>query len=139
MTLEKIKVKDLPVIEIDGGNVLKFLNSNDSEYEGFGEIYFSQVKFKKIKAWKCHTKMTMNLVVPVGRVKFVFCENINGPFEELIIGENNYKCITVKPNIWFGFQGLKKAQNLVSNFANLEHRDGEVKRLDLNEINYLWK
>ena len=32
----------------------------------------SKIKFGKIKAWKFHTKMILNLIVPVGKVKFVF-------------------------------------------------------------------
>ena len=41
----------------------------------FSEIYFSRIKYNKIKGWKYHTKMTMELFVPIGKVKFFFDEN----------------------------------------------------------------
>ena len=36
------------------------------------EELFSTIKCNKIKAWKRHLKMTMNLIVPLGNVKFIF-------------------------------------------------------------------
>ena len=40
----------------------------------FGEIYFSTVNQNKIKAWKMHTKMKMNLIVPSGEIRFNFID-----------------------------------------------------------------
>ena len=52
--------------------MLKVLSNLETEYEGFGEVYFSELRPKSIKAWKYHYKMTLNLIVPLGEVKFVF-------------------------------------------------------------------
>ena len=38
----------------------------------FGEIYFSNINSLCIKAWKKHKIMTLNLIVPIGKVRFVF-------------------------------------------------------------------
>ena len=60
--------------------------------------------------------MTMNLVVPVGKVKFVFYDEDKDIFDEHIIGKNDYFRITVFPEIWFGFlKSLDKKENLVMN------------------------
>ena len=41
----------------------------------FKKLTFQQLKKIKIKAWKRHLKMTMNLIVPVGNVQFNFYDN----------------------------------------------------------------
>ena len=98
-----IIITPLATIPVEGGNVKHFLKSNDKEFKGFGESYFSFIEFGKIKGWKLHTKMTMNLVVPIGKVLFVFYDEKNDSYEEYQIGEDNYKRLTVPPNIWFSF------------------------------------
>ncbi len=137
-TLSKIKSLELEEISVNGGNILKFLKNSDENYKNFGEAYFSFIENKFIKAWKLHTKMTMNLVVPSGSVKFVFTTNKDGPFKVLEIGSKNYKSLFVPPNIWFGFQGTSSSKNIILNFSNIIHDENEVKRLDQNMINYKW-
>ena len=74
VSLSDILVTPLARIATDGGDVMHALKNNDPEYGGFGEAYFSWLEHRKVKAWKCHTEMTMNLIVPFGQVKFVFCD-----------------------------------------------------------------
>ena len=66
-----ITVKDLKVIPVEGGDVKHFLRSDEKSFNGFCEAYFSFIEKGKIKGWKLHSKMTMNLVVPIGEVGFV--------------------------------------------------------------------
>ena len=99
-----IKVTPLKKISLTGGDVLHGMKSSDKGYQGFGEAYFSQVDHGAIKAWKLHKKMTMNIVVPIGEVRFVFFDD-SELFREEIIGFSNYSRLTVPPGIWFGFQG----------------------------------
>ena len=143
MISEKIIYEKLKIINVNKGDVLRGLKSNEIAYNGFGELYFSEVNFGEIKAWKKHKKMIMNLIVPSGKVKFVFFDDrentlIKKRFEEIIISKINYKRITVPPNIWFGFKGIGKENNLVVNLSNIEHSDDEVERKEINEINYKW-
>ena len=58
-----------------------------------------------IKAWKQHIRITINLLVPVGTVCFVFYDSEGKSFLELKIGGHSYCRITVAPRIWFGFRG----------------------------------
>ena len=69
MKLADILVTPLQQIEAEGGDVLHAMKQKDAGYDGFGEAYFSWVSAGAIKAWKRHTQMTMNVVVPVGQVR----------------------------------------------------------------------
>ncbi len=136
-----ISVTPLSRIETSGGDVLHAMKQNDHGYKGFGEAYFSWVSAGAIKAWKLHTKMTMNLVVPVGQVRFVFrCINAQGVDEFRVeeIGFNRFGRITVPPGIWFGFKGIDINQSLILNIANINHDPNEVERLTQQDINYDW-
>jgi len=83
--------------------------------------------------------MSMNLVVPVGNVKFVFYDEINNNFNSHIIGEDNYQRLYVPPNIWFAFQGIEKANNLVANFSNIVHDEKEAINKTLDQFDYNWE
>ena len=141
MKLADILVTPLQKIETVGGDVLHAMKKSDAGYAGFGEAYFSWVSAGAIKAWKRHTQMTMNVVVPVGQVRFVFrCINAAGAEDFRIeeIGVDRYVRITVPPGIWFGFQGLGAQPSLVLNIASISHDPNEVERLALMDINYDW-
>ena len=134
----KILKHQLQIIDNANGTVMHALKKSDLGFQGFGEIYFSHVHYKNIKAWKRHKRMTMNLVVPEGNVRFVFYDEEKDNFEEYKIGENDYCRLTVKPLIWFGFQGLGNPKNIVMNVANIEHDPDEVERKDLLDLDYFW-
>lgn len=136
MSLDKIKIIDSIKINHDKGDIFKIITKNDHGFNSFEEVYASRVNYNQIKAWKLHKKMTLNLVVLIGSVKFVFYDN--NRFSSYIIGEDNYKRIVVPPNIWFGFKGLSKSLNLVINVANLIHHDQEIMREDVNKFPYDW-
>jgi len=141
MKIDDVIVTPLRRIETSGGDVLHVMKKKDEGYAGFGEAYFSLVSAGVIKAWKRHTQMTMNVVVPVGQVRFVFrCVTADGVEEFRVeeIGEYNYERITVPPGMWFGFQGLHTPQSLLLNIANIPHDPNEVERLPLTDINYEW-
>lgn len=138
-TLGGIITTHLSRIPTDGGDVLHGIKKNEETYFGFGEAYFSNINEGKIKGWKLHKDMTMNLIVPSGTVKFVFFDEKFKSHKELTIGRLNYCRVTVPPKIWFAFQGLdNKYPNLVFNFANLQHDPNEVIRKEINEIFYNW-
>jgi dTDP-4-dehydrorhamnose 3,5-epimerase len=139
--LADILVSPLHQIETVGGDVWHAMKQVDIGYAGFGEVYFSWVASGAIKAWKRHTQMTMNIVVPVGQVRFVFrCVNSDGGDEFRVedIGIKRYVRITVPPGVWFGFQGLSGQQSLLLNIASIAHDPSEVERLALTDINYDW-
>jgi dTDP-4-dehydrorhamnose 3,5-epimerase len=136
MSLNKIKLFKLKKINIKNGKVLRVLRKTDKNFYKFSECYFSFVSYKKIKAWKKHKKMKMNLIVPVGTVKFIFyCEKIK-KFKKIIIGENNYQRLFVPGGLWFGFQGLSKV-NLILNISNIIHNEKEVLRKEKSFLKFI--
>lgn len=140
LKLSDIQVTPLARIATGAGDVMHALKPSDIGYDGFGEAYFSWADYKKVKAWKCHTEMTMNLVVPRGLVKFVFCDLKNQPdtFRVEEIGDDNYSRLTVPPGLWFGFQGLDANSSLVLNIANIPHDPNEVQRISESQIKFKW-
>jgi len=133
--VEDIVVTDLKRIAVEGGDVLHALKACDPGYAGFGEAYFSQIKLGCVKAWKRHMRMTLNLVVPVGMVSFVFVDTQGGRREELV-GEEHYVRVTVPPGIWFGFKGMNSPHSLLLNIADIPHDPDEVERADLNAFSF---
>jgi len=139
MSIDSILETPLKNIELNEGNVKHALKSSEEDFIGFGEAYFSFLNPGAIKAWKLHKKMTMNLVVPVGNVKFVFFHPDQNEFLEKTIGEVCYSRLTVPPGIWFGFQCISKKQSLILNIANILHDPEEVKKKPIADISYNWE
>ena len=138
MSLNEVVVTPLARIATAGGDVLHAMKQSDAGYAGFGEAYFSWVDAGAVKAWKRHTRMAMNVIVPVGNVRFVFRLDGTDEFRVEEIGVDRYARITVPPGIWFGFKGLVAPQSLVLNISNIPHDPNEVERLALSEIKYEW-
>lgn len=127
-----------PLIRIanDAGDVCKALRKDEAGFNGFGEAYFSWIESGRVKAWKKHNQMTMNLIVAIGSVRFVFvCDH---GYEVIEIGVDNYARITVQPGVWFGFKGVSNSASLVLNISNIAHSDDEVDRLQPSVFDYNW-
>jgi len=118
------------------GNIIKIINKNNEGYVGFSEAYFSEIKKNCIKAWKYHKKMSLNLFVTQGKVKFVFFDNKKS-FYKIELSEYDCKQVFVKPKVWFGFKGLGK-KNKILNFANIIHNTSEIKRKRKEDIFFKW-
>ena len=138
MNLDEIMVTPLARIPTPRGDVLHAMKQGDAGYAGFGEAYFSWVNAGAVKAWKRHTRMTMNVIVPMGRVRFVFWLEGADAFRVEEIGVDRYVRLTVPPGIWFGFQGLAEPQSLVLNIPNIPHDPQEIEHLALSDVKYDW-
>lgn len=139
VSLDDIRVTPLKRIQTPGGDVLHALKVSEPDFVGFGEAYFSWVEPGAIKAWKCHQRMTLNLVVPLGDVRFVFhLPNQGAEFRCEEIGESRYARLTVPPGIWFGFQCRGDEKSLLMNLADIAHDPGEVLRKPVSEFKYNW-
>ena len=137
--MKQIIIKPLKRINIEEGDVLHALKATDDEFHGFKEAYFSSIKKNKIKAWKRHLLMTMNLIIPIGRVQFNFYDNNQKLIKNIIVGEDNYCRITVPPMIWFGFKGLSSHTSYILNISDESHNPSEVERKPLSFLNFLEK
>ena len=120
------------------GDIMRILKNKEVKNWNFAEAYFSKIKYNKIKAWKYHLKMSLNLVVPIGRVRFVFYSNKTKNFKVIEAGEKKYSRISIPPGIWFGFKGLTKKDSVILSLTNLEHDPREDLRCKKNEIKFNW-
>jgi dTDP-4-dehydrorhamnose 3,5-epimerase len=136
--VDLVVVQTLKRIPVNGGDVMHAMKITDERYKGFGEAYFSWVNRGAVKAWKLHKEMTLNLIVPLGEVKFVFTSpDEPGKFRTEYIGTSNYARVTVPPGLWFGFSGLAE-QNLVLNIANIIHEPTESLKEVLSYFDFDW-
>ena len=139
--IKDVLITKLDAIDTPGGSVMHAMKESSIGYSGFGEAYFSQVDKGAVKAWKRHKKMTLNLIVPLGEVRFVLFDDreiLSPQFQEIIISKNNYCRLTVPPMIWMGFQGLSDGDSMLLNIADIEHDPNEVDRKEIEKINYNW-
>lgn len=138
VTVDDLLITPLKQIPVDGGDVLHCMKRSDPGFIGFGEAYFSIIEPDAIKAWKKHSRMTLNIVVPFGKVLFVFVDD-EGRIREEIVGKGKYVRLTVPPGIWFGFKGIFSSESIVMNIANIQHDPAEVERKTLDQISYSWE
>jgi len=135
----EIIIKSLKKFHLEEGDVFHALKASEDEFCGFKEAYFSSIKINKIKAWKRHLRMTMNLIIPIGKVQFNFYDKNKNLLENTIVGEDNYCRITVPPMIWFGFKGLSSNTSYILNISNESHDPSEVEREPLSYLNFISK
>lgn len=144
MQIEGIVLSKLKQISVSDGDIYHAIKKSDDEFFGFGEAYFSQVNFDKIKGWKLHKKMILNLVVPFGMVQFVVFDDrptspTRGEFFDVILSPNNYQRLTIFPGLWVSFKGVGKGLNMLLNIASIEHDPAESVVKELKEIPYDWE
>jgi len=143
--VDGVLLTPLKVINVFGGDVLHGIKSSDLGYMGFGEAYFSKIEPGAVKAWKRHRKMTLNLIVPMGVVRFVIYDDRQysvsyNKFQEVILSESdNYCRLTVPPMLWVGFQCVGDSSGMLLNVADIEHEPDESDKKAINEIEYEWE
>ena len=120
--MNQIKLLKNKIISNELGSIYKFISTNSLYYKGFKESYFTSVKYRKIKGWNYHKKITCNIIVIKGKIEFSFKdEYFNDIYQEnkkLILSDNlNYRLV-IPPKIWFSFKGKKKGENIILNLTN---------------------
>lgn len=131
----------LRLIPTPGGDVRHGIRASDSTFVGFGEAYFSSVEKGAVKGWRRHTRMTLNLVVPVGEVRFLVFDEASGQRRAFHLTPNRpeaYGRLTVPPGLWMAFGGVEEALNLLLNLASIEHDPAEAESRPLGAIPWSW-
>lgn len=141
--IEGVQLTQLQQIAVEGGDVYHAMKKRDVGFEGFGEAYFSFVEPQAIKAWKQHTKMTLNLVVPIGSVRIVILDKREdsstcGQFQEVTLSPDNYQRVTIPPMLWVGFHGTSETISVVLNVSSIEHSPDESNKIDIDAIQFDW-
>jgi dTDP-4-dehydrorhamnose 3,5-epimerase len=130
MKIHDCKISPLRIIPGEKGDVIHALRSTDEGFVAFGEAYFSTVKKGEVKGWRRHHRMTLNLAVPVGKIRFLLHDDrldspSFGTMEEVTLSIENYQRLTVPPGIWVAFEGLEEGLNMLLNIADLPHEPSE--------------
>jgi dTDP-4-dehydrorhamnose 3,5-epimerase len=131
-------------IAAPGGNVFHVMKAGDAGFQGFGEAYFSTLEANSIKPWKRHNRMTLNVVVHIGKIRFVLMDgrprsSTYQKFQVVTLGNpDNYARLTVPPGVWMAFQSRFGATSWLINVANLKHDPQEADRMPLGEFVFNW-
>ena len=136
MTVPAVRFTPLDRIATGGGEVLKALRSDEPGFSGIEEAYFSRVDPGAIRAWKLHTEMTVNLVVPVGHVHMAVASDDG--FDTFDLGPaHDYGRLTIEPGHWYGFKGGAEG-GLLLNLASILHRPEEGENRPVDAFHYDW-
>ena len=118
------------------GDILHAMKKSEKEFFGFGEAYFSSIYKDKIKGWKKHNRMTLNIIVVKGEIEFVVYDNKN--FFNVNLSKNNFQRLTIEPGLWLAFRGLS-SDNMLLNLASIEHDPKESENKDIKNFPYDWQ
>ena len=139
--IEGVIVTPLRQIYHPKGDVFHAMKRLDPGFDGFGEAYFSSIKGGLVKAWKCHYRMTLNLVCIVGKIHFVLCDRrdnstTKGEFMEITLSPDmpeTYRRLTIPPGVWMGFVGIDENKSILLNVANIPHDPTEQVNIPIEE------
>mgnify|MGYP005646180019 FL=1 len=140
--MDGVTLTPLKIIPHPGGDVLHGMKSSEDSFSGFGEAYFSTISQGDIKGWKKHSKMTLNIVVPIGKIQFVIFDgrdksSTQGKFISISLSLQNYQRLTISPGLWVGFKGLS-IENILLNIASIEHNPAEADNIPLDSLDFNW-
>ncbi|PLY07641.1 MAG: dTDP-4-dehydrorhamnose 3,5-epimerase [Arcobacter sp.] len=141
--IEGVLLTPLKQIVNPKGDIYHAMKQSDEGFNSFGEAYFSTIVKDEIKGWKKHTKMILNLVVPIGEVEFVIYDDRKesktyNQFFSVKLSQKNYQRLTVPSGVWMSFRGIGEGLNMLLNLASIEHDPNEAIRNELVDINYVW-
>jgi dTDP-4-dehydrorhamnose 3,5-epimerase len=142
--IEGVLTTPLKIIHVPEGDVFHALKASDAGYVDFGEAYFSTVHGGAIKPWKRHNKMTLNLIVIEGLVRFVVHDDrpqssTFGVTSEYLVGlPDKYSRLTVPPGLWMAFQGLGVGTSRLLNVADIVHDPLECDRGSHDDFAFDW-
>jgi dTDP-4-dehydrorhamnose 3,5-epimerase len=129
-------------IMVSKGDIYHALKATDDGFRGFGEAYFTRILHGEVKGWKRHNKITLNLVVALGCVKFVVYDDregspSKGEFCELILSPDDDYCrFTLDPGLWMAFTSVSEGESIVLDIINMPHDLSETDSKTLDEIPY---
>ena len=141
--IQGLVLTPLKIIPNQKGDILHGIKKSDSSFKKFSEAYFSCVNYNKVKGWNKHLKMTLNLIVIDGSIKFVIYDNrisshTKNKFFVTELSLKKYFRLTIPPGLWVAFKGTSKSRNLLLNISDFEHDQNEIIKRDLDTIPYTW-
>lgn len=137
--LPGVLLTPLRQIPTAGGPIFHAMKAGEEGEVGFGEAYFSLIESGAIKGWKRHKRMTLNLVVPLGRIQFRIHDEDAEHCEDVMLGPaHEYARLTVPPGLWVAFGGLDARTSMLLNIADLRHDPEEADTASLDRFVWEW-
>ena len=141
-----VSITPLAEFKDERGSILHMLRSDASEFERFGECYFSEISPGSIKAWKRHRLQTQNIAAPVGRVRVVIYDDresspTRGNLDVVELGRpDSYARLRIPTEVWYGFACISSISALLVNCVDVPHdpSDNETRPSDDSAIPYTW-
>lgn len=133
--IDGVKITELKQIKDERGKIMHMMKNNFEVFRKFGEIYFSTVNNRYIKAWHLHKEATLNYACIHGKVRYVLFDDRKssktfGEIQEFTLSPENYFLVTVPPMIWNGFIGIHKEYSIIANCMTITHDENEMVRKD---------
>jgi len=140
-----VTITRLKEIKDDRGSVMHMIRSDSYVFTKFGEVFFSTISPKKIKAWHMHKEMTQNFVCIEGEIRFVLYDQRENSktkekIQEVVLSPNDYFLLTVPPLIWNGIKNTSNKKSILANCTSIPYRDDEIIRKHAfdKSIPYQW-
>ena len=122
--MDEITLTALHEFRDEKGTVRRIIRSDRPQVR---EVYMSSVNQNTVKGWKRHNRMTLNIAVIKGSIRFVVRKGQSSVCH--VLGEKNYKRLTIPPGFWVAFEGLDD-ENILINCADMIHDPTEADSLE---------
>ena len=147
LNIHDLKLVPLKQITDTRGAVFHYLKSDDENFKGFGEAYYSKVNPGVIKGWKLHNEIHQHFCVPIGAIEIVVYDGRSysksyGVVDRILLNDDSeYARLSMPPKLWYSFKCISENYSLLANIINKPHTPGESQTcsLDSKSIPYEWK
>tara|TARA_B100001057_G_scaffold496753_2_gene599038 strand:- start:567 stop:962 length:396 start_codon:yes stop_codon:yes gene_type:complete len=131
-----MSIRRLKIVKNSKGNIIKILSRNDTFFKKFGECYISEIKSKKIKAWRYHKRNSQKIVLIDGKCKVVLINKKK--IKSYILNSKINSMLIIPKNIWYGYYNLTKKKIKILNIIDDKYDKKEILKKKINEIYYKW-
>ena len=124
--MSRCRISNKKIINNKLGDIHRIFRINEAE------VYSSRIKKGCVKGWKQHTKMSSNLIVIFGSVKFTIL-NQDGELKDSVIlnDSQQYGLLKVNPMEIIKFEGLSDI-SIILNIADMLHSPDESINYELS-------
>ena len=143
--IDGVLVLPLKIVGDERGNVMHVLRADAPHFQQFGEAYFSTIHAGVTKGWKLHKQSTSNMVVSVGRVRFVLHDVREGSptrwqFQEIVLDVGDDYCLLViPPGVAYAWRNAEQVSAMVLNCASVPWSVEECLAIPMEAYPYTWK
>ena len=126
--MDGVILTPLKQIKNPKGDIFHAMKRSDAGYDGFEEAYFSTINKEDIKGWKKHTKMTLNIIVPVGEIEFIIYDE----FVSTTNGTDVLKPLSKKINII----SVNDMYHMMINILPTIHIESKLSKIQLHSSDF---